>query len=89
MTMNFFVHVRIIFKCLRFFLKVIGRKLTKIKTILPLPPKPPVLGKGYDGYPRDFSGNVVGGMRCLRLFPKVYSKTYTGLSSRRRWPKNQ
>ena len=61
MTVNFCFHVRITFKCLRFFSKVIERKLTKIKTILP-PPKTPVLG-GYDGVPRDFSGNVVGGYK--------------------------
>ena len=66
MTMNFFAHVRITFKYLRFFLNVIGRKLTKIKTILPLP-KTPVLG-GYDGYPRDFSGDVVGGLHFFFTF---------------------
>ena len=56
---EFFVHVRITFKYLRFFLKVIGRKLTKIETIN-LPPQTPVLG-GSDAVPRDFSGSVVGG----------------------------
>ena len=60
MIMNFFVHVRITFKYLRFFLKVFGRKLTKIETIKPFP-KTPVLG-GADAVPGDFSGNVVGGL---------------------------
>ena len=63
---EFFVHVRITFKYLRFFLKVIGRKLTKIETLKP-PSQNPCFGVWYDGYPRDFSGNVVGGNHFQNL----------------------
>ena len=60
MTVNFCFHVRITFKYLRFFLKVIGRKLTKIETIKP-PSQNPCFGGNSNAVPRDFSGNVVGG----------------------------
>ena len=46
---------------------MIEQKLKKIER--PIPPKTPVLVKGSDGYPSDFSGNVVGELTfCLTMW---------------------
>ena len=67
MTMNFFVHVRIIFKYFRFFLKDHWTKIDENQDHFT-----PLFWGGYDGYPRDFSGNVVGGI----LFNSSIKHTY-------------
>ena len=60
MTINFFVHVRIIFKYLRFFFQDHRTKIDKNRGHNP-PPQNPCFGGGSDAVPSDFSGNVVGG----------------------------